>query len=116
MHCTGATRSGSRSRISLRAEATKGSNSFSQVTVFPNTVRPDYEGVVTIKGLLTDAVVKITDVSGNLIYQTVSLGGQATWDGRSFEGEKAHTGVYLIFCSDEDGNMNHVTKLLFVRG
>ena len=102
--------------ISLRAEATKGSNSFSQVTVFPNPVRPDYEGVVTIKGLLTDAVVKITDVSGNLIYQTVSLGGQATWDGRSFEGEKAHTGVYLIFCSDEDGNMNHVTKLLFVRG
>lgn len=102
--------------ISYRAEATKGSNSFSQVMVFPNPVRPDYDGLITIKGLLTDAVVKITDISGSLIYQTTALGGQATWDGRSFDGKKAQTGVYLIFCSDEDGNMSHVTKLLFVRG
>jgi len=65
---------------------------------------------------MTDAVVKITDVSGNLIYETEAIGGQATWDGRSFEGAKAQTGVYLIFCSDDNGNATRVAKLLFVRG
>ena len=102
--------------ISFRSEATKGNRDFSNVLVFPNPVKPDYEGPITIKGLITDAIVKITDISGNLIYETVALGGQAVWDGKSFDGKKAHTGVYLIFCSDEDGNMTHVTKLLFVRG
>jgi streptogramin lyase len=102
--------------ISFRSGATKGNGDFSEVLVFPNPVKPDYQGLITIQGLITDAVVKITDISGNLIYETVALGGQAVWDGKSFQGKKAHTGVYLIFCSDEDGNMTHVTKLLFVRG
>jgi len=102
--------------ISFRSGATKGNGNFSEVLVFPNPVKPDYQGLITIQGLITDAVVKITDISGNLIYETVALGGQAVWDGKSFEGKKAHTGVYLIFCSDEDGNMTQVTKLLFVRG
>jgi len=102
--------------ISFRSEATKGSSDFSDVIVFPNPVKPDYEGPITIKGLISDAVVKITDISGNLIYETIALGGQAVWDGKSFEGKKAQSGVYLIFCSDKDGNVTHVTKLLFIRG
>ena len=102
--------------ISYRSKAIKARGAFTDVVVFPNPVRPDYEGLITIKGLISNTVVKITDVSGNLIYETKSLGGQASWDGRSFNGEKAHSGVYLIFCSDEDGNTTHVTKLLFVRG
>jgi len=102
--------------ISFRSKATKGNSDFTDVLVFPNPVKPDYEGSITIKGLLSDAVVKITDISGNLIYETVALGGQAVWDGKSFEGNRAHSGVYLIFCSDEDGNVTHVSKLLFIRG
>ena len=102
--------------ISMRSESTQGNADFSEVLVFPNPVKPDYRGPITIKGLITDAVVKITDVSGNLIYETVALGGQAVWDGKSFDGQKAHTGVYLVFCSDQEGTISHVTKLLFVRG
>ena len=102
--------------MSLRSESTQGNIDFSEVLVFPNPVKPDYSGPITIKGLITDAVVKITDISGNLIYETVALGGQAVWDGKSFDGQKAHTGVYLVFCSDKDGTISHVTKLLFVRG
>ena len=102
--------------ISMRSESTQGNTDFSEVLVFPNPVKPDYSGPITIKGLITDAVVKITDVSGNLIYETVALGGQAVWDGKSFDGQKAHTGVYLVFCSDQEGTISHVTKLLFVRG
>jgi len=102
--------------ISMRSESTQGNADFSEVLVFPNPVKPDYSGPITIKGLITGAVVKITDISGNLIYETIALGGQAVWDGKSFDGQKAHTGVYLVFCSDKEGTISHVTKLLFVRG
>jgi ligand-binding sensor domain-containing protein len=101
--------------ISYRSGATQGAAVFSDVRVFPNPVHPTYKGLITIAGLIANASVKITDISGNLIYQTQSLGGQAVWDGKSLSGEKAHTGVYLVFCSDEEGNKTYVTKLLFVR-
>lgn len=101
--------------ISYRAGATKGSNNFSNVVVFPNPVKPNYQGSISIKGLLTDAEVKITDISGNLVYKTKALGGQANWDGNMTNGKEARSGVYLIFCSDKDGNENHVSKLLIVR-
>lgn len=101
--------------ISYRSGAIKGSSDFSNVLVFPNPVTPDYEGNISIKGLLTDAIVKITDISGNLVYKTKALGGQANWNGKRTNGEKVNSGVYLIFCSDEDGTENHVSKLLIVR-
>lgn len=101
--------------ISYRGGATSGSADFSEVVVYPNPVKPNYEGLISIKGLITNAIVKITDISGNLVYKTTALGGQAVWDGKSLNGEKVHSGVYLIFCSDDDGNINHVSKILIVR-
>jgi hypothetical protein len=58
--------------------------------------------------------VKITDVSGNLVYETTALGTQAIWYGKKFNGEKVQTGVYLVFSSDEDGENTCVTKLLLI--
>ena len=101
--------------ISFRSGATKGSNDFSNVVVFPNPVTPDYQGTISIKGLLSDAVVKITDISGNIVHKTTALGGQANWDGKRTNGEEVSSGVYLIFCSDADGTENHVSKVLIVR-
>jgi hypothetical protein len=63
---------------------------------------------------LKDADVKITDIAGTLIYQTKALGGQAIWDGKNFSGERAHTGIYLVFCTNDDGSKTTVTKILFV--
>lgn len=102
--------------LSYRTDASKGRNDFSDVLVFPNPVHPHYEGPITIKGLLADAVVKITDISGNLVYKGTALGGTLVWDGRSHEGDRVHSGVYLIYCSDTDGTITHVSKLLFIRG
>lgn len=102
--------------ISYRAEATMGKPDYKEVLVFPNPVRPGYQGLISIKGLIPDAVVQITDISGNLIYETIAYGGQAVWNGKSMSGNKAQTGVYLVFCSDEDGNSNHVAKILFIKG
>lgn len=85
---------------------------FGTVRVVPNPVKPDYSGNIVITGLARDAEVKITDSAGHLIYQTVANGGTATWDGRNFNGQRASTGVYIIFASAEDGRSTQVAKLL----
>jgi hypothetical protein len=100
--------------ISYRSTATEGSDVFDNVFAFPNPVKHDYEGPIAIKGLTTNAEVKITDIAGQLIYQTTALGGQAIWNGKNFKGERARTGVYIVFCSDTDGKQTFVTKILFI--
>ena len=58
--------------------------------------------------------MKITDVSGNLIWSTKSQGGQVEWNLRSFNGTKAASGVYMIYCSSANGDKYATTKLLIV--
>lgn len=100
--------------FSYRGQSTEGSNDFSNTYVFPNPVRENYQGDITVTGLVENVNVKITDVSGNLIFETKALGGQAIWDGKNFSGQRVNTGVYLIFCSNDDGSKTFVTKLLFI--
>ncbi len=100
--------------ISYRNDATEGLEDFTDVYAFPNPVKPGYEGPIAIKGLVENAIVKITDVSGGLVYQTKALGGQAIWYGRNFSGEKSASGVYLVFCSNDDGTKTFITKILLV--
>jgi hypothetical protein len=100
--------------ISYRSTTTEGEESFHNVYAFPNPVKPGYEGLIAITGLVTDADIKISDIAGNVVYQTKAEGGQATWNGRKFSGEKVQTGVYLVFCSNDDGSKTYITKILFI--
>jgi hypothetical protein len=70
--------------------------------------------MITVTGLAENVNVKITDISGNLVFETTALGGQAVWNGRNFRGDRIHTGVYLVFCTNEDGSKTHVSKLLYI--
>lgn len=101
--------------VSFRGDATTGRDDYSGMYVFPNPVREDFEGVVTITGLIENSRVKITDISGNLVWETTSSGGQATWDLRNYRSARVTTGVYLVFCSNEDGSISEVTKMLIIR-
>jgi len=100
--------------VSYRGEATEGEESHGDVVVYPNPVRNEYHGPIAIKGLVENADVKIADVSGTLIYQTTALGGQAVWNGRSPDGKRAKSGVYLIFSTNADGSSKYVAKLLII--
>ena len=100
--------------VSYKSTATEGSENNSSVLVYPNPVEPGYSGSIAIKGLVSNANVKITDIGGGLIYQTTAEGGQAIWNGRNFDGRKAGSGVYLVFVSNEDGSETCVTKILFL--
>lgn len=100
--------------IAFRGGASEGGDDFGDVYVFPNPVRETFTGDITVTGLARNVNVKITDIAGNIVYETTALGGQAVWNGRNFRGERVQTGVYLIFCTSEDGSKTHVTKLLFI--
>ncbi|MBN1187653.1 MAG: T9SS type A sorting domain-containing protein [Bacteroidales bacterium] len=100
--------------LSFRSDATMGDDDFKDVYVFPNPVREGYNGEIIVTGLARNANVKITDISGNLVFETTALGGQAVWDGRTLSGKRVHTGVYLVFCTNEDASKTHMTKLLFI--
>jgi len=100
---------------SVRGDATSGQERFSNVYTFPNPVREDFYGNVTISGLLRDTQIRITDISGNLVFETVSDGGQATWDLNTYNGRRVTTGVYLVFCASSDGSKSYVTKMLVIR-
>lgn len=98
--------------ISYKGDAIEGDDKCNDTYVYPNPVYHEYEGPIAIKGVMNNGNVKITDISGTLVYETTALGGQAIWNGKNFKGEKAHTGVYLVFCSDADGTNTCITKLL----
>lgn len=100
--------------ISYRTDATYQDRDYSNVTVFPNPARPDFDGVITIQGIRFDSDVKITDAAGNLVYQTTSNGGTATWDRRTLTGELVRTGVYLIWTAPNEGDGRFVGKVLVV--
>ena len=104
---------------SLRTETTGARTTHSgNVYAFPNPVRPEYRGEIAIKGLARDAEVKITDIDGQLVYQTTALGGQAIWDGRDLNGMEVSGGVYLVFSVSSDAFVDPdtaVTKILVVR-
>ena len=100
--------------ISYMGEATAGKANFSDVYVYPNPVREDYFGDIVITGLMDDTEVKITDISGNLVCQTSSLGGQAVWDGKNLRGNRVGTGVYLVLGNDPSGEQTFVAKILFI--
>ncbi len=90
----------------------------SDVFAFPNPVRANHTGPIAIRGLATDAEVRITDIDGHLVFKTRALGGQAIWDGRDFHGSEVSSGVYLVFSSSTDQLRDidsHVTKILVVR-
>ena len=101
---------------SFRSTATDGGSTNNNVLVFPNPVPPGYNGTIAIRGLVENALVKITELNGRLVYQTRALGGQAIWDGHNYKGEKTASGVYLVIVRDDTGNEKIVTKIVVTSG
>ena len=106
--------------ISFQTATSEGNqrNRASNISAFPNPVTPDFFGVVAIKGLATDAEIRITDLNGNLVQSTRALGGTATWDLTGLTGEPVDTGVYLVFSNQSNSFSNPdgvATKILVIR-
>lgn len=100
--------------VSYRSDATEGGDGFENVFVYPNPVRENYAGPIAISGLVENTNVKIADISGSLVYETTSLGGQAIWYGTNFEGRRVQTGVYMVYCASPEGDKKAIAKILLI--
>jgi hypothetical protein len=97
--------------VAYRGSATVTEGKPDCAAVFPNPVRPDFAGTLGINGLANNALVKITDVAGHLVYATTATGGTVTWNLTNPNGERVRSGVYLVLSSDADGKNGCVSKV-----
>ena len=100
--------------ISYRGSATPGGSTNTDVVVYPNPVRPGYTGYVGIKGLVEDALVRITTVDGAFVTELIAEGGQAVWDCTTLDGQKVRPGIYMVFISTYEGKERYATKILIM--
>lgn len=101
--------------VSFKGTSTDANDDLSNVYVYPNPVRPEFNGTVKISGLIDDANIKITDIEGNLVYETTSEGGTIEWDTKAFGKYRVASGVYMIFIASEDGTETKVKKVMIIR-
>lgn len=97
---------------SYRTTVVKGDSLFNNVHAYPNPVKPGFAGPIYIRGLMDQSIVKITDVAGNLVWETKSQGGQIEWGLKNLSGNKVVSGVYLAYCATTDGSKKAVAKIL----
>ena len=83
--------------------------------VFPNPVRPEYQGNVHITGLMYNSDVKIVNAAGKLITQGTSVGGEFSWNCCYNTGKRVASGIYYALCTDEEGNNGACAKILIIR-
>ena len=100
--------------ISYRSDANEAAELFEKIKIYPNPVPPKYDGIITIEGLTSNAEVKITDISGKLVYQTKANGGKATWDGLRMDGSRPNSGVLMVFAINTDGSETAVGKFIYI--
>ena len=67
-----------------------------------------------IRGLPEQALVKITELDGRLVYQTRALGGQATWNGVDYRGKRVSSAVYLVLIKDAKGKSIRSGRIFFM--
>lgn len=85
------------------------------VWAYPNPVKPNYTGRITITGLSFDSDVKIVTANGILVNQGRSNGGIYTWDGKDQNGKKVASGVYMVETATSDGSKGTVCKIAIVK-
>lgn len=102
--------------VEYSSTSAPGSDNYDNVYAYPNPVRPDYTGWITVTGLMDNSLVKIADSNGNVFHQGRSDGGMFTWDGCNRAGERVKTGIYFVFASqNENGDSSAcVTKIMVV--
>ena len=100
--------------VSFRSDATQGTSRHENVEIYPNPVRPGFNRDVVINGLVNNALVKITDVSGKLVREIRAQGSTALWNSRDYNGQRVKTGVYLVFSTNRDGTETFVGKIAVI--
>jgi hypothetical protein len=99
---------------SYQGDAILGTDTKGNAYAYPNPVKSNYTGPIAIRGLVDNAYVKITDAAGILVYQGRANGSQMIWDGKSYNGVKVNTGIYLVYAATDMGKEHNVGKIIFI--
>lgn len=84
------------------------------VYAYPNPVRPDYAGPITITGLENNADVKILTANGSLVSEGRATGNQYKWYGLDRDGRRVASGVYMVAVATADGETGVVCKVAII--
>ena len=87
----------------------------STLKVYPNPVRPEYNGDVKVTGLMYNSDVRVVSAAGKLVYTGKSEGGMFTWNCCYDSGKKCGSGIFYVLCTDENGKEGACAKILIVR-
>lgn len=106
-----------RGMVSFDGSSTAPAENLDEVLVFPNPVRPGFDGNVRIEGLTARTNVKITDLVGNLVHEENTTGGSIEWDTTAFGRHRVASGVYLILITGPPDDMQEtqVEKVMIIR-
>jgi len=84
------------------------------VYAYPNPVKPDYTGLITVTGLTLNADIKIVTSNGVLVREGRSNGGTFTWDGCDSKGKRVASGVYMVQTATSEGSKGTVCKIAVI--
>ena len=100
--------------VSYQSDAKAPAEKLDRIIIFPNPVRPGYSGNVGISGLTGHSTVKITDLSGRIVFETHSEGGLASWNLNDYTGRRARAGIYIVLIVSADGSERQAGKLAII--
>ncbi|MBW1617836.1 type IX secretion system anionic LPS delivery protein PorZ [Empedobacter falsenii] len=101
--------------VSYNGDVSTEANNFNNAIAYPNPYRPEYKGNVTIKNLPNRALVKITDIVGNLLFEKKAEGGIVEWNTNNAKGKPVASGIYLVLMTNADGTDTKTLKIAVVR-
>lgn len=85
------------------------------VWAYPNPVKPDYTGAITVTGLENGASVKIVTSNGVLVNEGIASNGEYKWYGINRDGKRVASGVYMVEVATSEGEKGVVCKIAIVR-
>ena len=102
--------------VEYSSDSSPAMEDYSNIYAYPNPVKPEYTGLITITGLMDNSLVKITDSAGHVFYTSRSEGGMVTWDGCNSVGERVKSGVYFVYVSQNENQNSSgaVTKIMII--
>lgn len=100
--------------VSIQSKSSNIHSVFSNVIAYPNPIKKGFNGSLRIKGLASNARIKITDISGNLVYNGITgeKENEVEWDLKNLQGKAVSPGVYVVFASAKEGDLTAQTKIM----
>ena len=87
----------------------------SNILVYPNPVKPDFDGYVTITGLTQWSTIRILGNSGRLIHYGTSNGGSYSWNLTDMNGRPVPSGVYHAVITDQQNKNSESVSITVIR-